>query len=1576
MTRRDTQASITETDGLKDLTSEQRALLMLRLRKNKVSKQPRVPAGQPAISPARRDRELPLSFAQHRMWFLNQLEPESAAYHITTAIKFTGDLNVPALKHSLNRIIKRHEVLRTTFSWANGKPVQVIAPAMRAELPVIDLRGLGDERQAAEIKRLSVEEALKPFDLQRGPLCRVALLKLKEREHVMLGTTHHIVYDGWSVGVFTRELAAFYDSFISGTELTLPDLRVQYADFACWQHEWLSGDVLEAQIRYWKEQLGDASEALNLPTDRPRPALQTYRGRARSLELTAELSNSLQELSVREGVTLFMLLLAAFKTLLFKYTGQDDIRLAIPVSNRNHPEIEGLIGFFSNTLVLRTEMSGEPTFLELLQRVRRVVLGAIAHQDLPFEKLVEQLHPDRDLSRTPMAQALFTYMDGAADPLNLTGLKAELLETYNDTVQFDLVLNALRAERGIRISLSYNVDLFEDETAERMLAHFGNLLESISARPHSKLSRLRMLSPTERRRLLEGSNDAPADYSIDTCIHFLFEEQARKTPEAIAVSFEGRHLSYGELNRRANQMAHCLKSLGVAPEQKVAIYLDRSFELMVALLGTLKAGAVYVPLDPSYPKERLATMLEDSAPVAVLTETNFAEAISRDGSNVICLDRDRDRVASFDEDNPLVEVSPDNLAYVIFTSGSTGKPKGVMISHRAICNRLLWMRAAYPLTREDSLLQKTPVSFDASIWELFEPLITGARVVLARPGGQRDARYMVEAIAEHGITTLQLVPTMMKVLLDEPGLEDCKSLRLAFCGGEALPLELQQRMRDRLGIELQNLYGPTEASIDATCGPPVSRGNQGVAPIGRPLTNVRVYVVDKDFEPVPPGVAGDVMIAGAGLARGYLREPALTADRFIPDPHSPQPGGRMYRTGDIGRYRADGNLEYLGRKDQQVKLRGYRIELAEIEAALEQDPAVRESVVIVHGDDLAEKILVAYVVPADGEALAAAELRVRLKEKLPEFMVPSLFVEIESIPVMPNGKVDRRALPPIDEVRREKDSSYVRPKTAIEEVLAGIWEQVLGVRQVGAQDNFFDLGGHSLNATQVISRAREAFQVDLPLRALFETPTLSQLGRAIEAARKAAAGLDLQPIAPGPRGGALPLSFAQQRIWLLNQIQPEDHTFNLPVAVRLEGPFSVGAFEGAMNGVIARHEALRTRFVSTDAGASQLIEPRFDLHVPLVDLSQLPESDRRQQVSLLASEQARLPFDLSSLPLVRALIIRLRDDEHVLVVTIHHIVCDGWSMAIFIREVVESYAALNAGRRPELPQLPIQYADFAAFEREWMKGEEAARQLEYWKERLAGERPRLWLGRTEKARSGGVRRGRAIGFEIEEQDVRALRELGRREGVTMYMAMLGAYQVLLHRVSGEDVIVVGSPVANRRREEVEGLIGCFINTVEMKVELGGNPSFREVLRRVREVALGAYENQEAPYERVVEEVESKGRRVAEGGMQVWFTMQNTPGAGVEMGGMRVSEEPVEIERAQFEVAMVVGERGEKIEGRMIYDEGVIEREEAEELVNAYRMILRAVVREEERGILDLELGGGAGVIEPHPASSSEPEFRF
>ncbi|HKG21152.1 MAG TPA: amino acid adenylation domain-containing protein, partial [Blastocatellia bacterium] len=1143
---------------------------------------------------------------------------------------------------------------------------------------------------------------------------------------------------------------------ISGDDLKLPDLGIQYADFARWQREWLRGEALEVQVKYWKEQLGDSSTALNLPSDRPRPALQTYRGRVRSLQLPANLSSSLQALSVQEGVTLFMLLLAAFKALLFRYTGQGDIRLAIPVSNRNHPEIEGLIGFFSNTLVLRTEVGDDPTFLELLQRERQVVLGALAHQDLPFEKLVELLHPNRDLSRTPMAQVLFTFTEGAARPLSLSGLTVETLETHNDTVQFDLVLNAIRTEMGVRFSLGYNIDLFEDRTAERLVNHFEKLLESIAARPGARVSRLEIISPEERRLQLESSNGTGADYSFDTCIHLLFEEQARRSPEAIAVSYEDAFLTYEELDRQANQLADYLRSLGVGPEQRVGIFLDRSLMLMVALLGTLKAGGVFVPLDPAYPQNRLAAMLEDSTPTVILTETGFLENLPGDdgGSQgerrLICLDRAREPIARRAEASSPLKVAPDNLAYIIFTSGSTGRPKGVMVSHRAICNRLLWMRSAFPLTTEDRLLHKTPISFDASIWELFEPLITGARVVMARPGGQRDAAYLVETIARESITALQLVPTMMKVLLEEPGLEDCKSMRLAFCGGEALPVELRQRMGERLGIELHNLYGPTEASIDATFGKSTAASHQGIVPIGRPLTNVQVYVLDGHLEPAPLGVEGEIMIAGACLARGYLNEPALTADRFIPDPHSALPGARMYRTGDIGRYRADENLDYLGRKDQQVKLRGYRIEMGEIEAALEQDPVVKEAAVILHARGPEDRFLVAYVVPRNGEGIVTTDLRKRLKERLPEFMVPSLFIEIAGLPVTPSGKVDRLALPSIEGISPESDRQFRPPRTAIEEVLAAIWEQVLAIKQVGIDDNFFDLGGHSLNATQVISRVREALQVDLPLRALFEAPTISSLRRTIEAARGAASGVVLQPIVPVRRDGPLPLSSAQQRIWLLNQMQPEDFTFNLPVAVRLEGPFDVSAFEGGMNEVIARQEALRTRFVSSQAGPSQIIEPRLVLSAPLVDLSELPEPRRLALICSLSSDQARLPFDLTRLPLLRALIVRLAADDHLLVVTIHHIICDGWSMSIFIREAVASYSALKAGRRPELPELPVQYGDYAAWEQEWMESRQASRQLEYWKRRPGAGRRRLWLGQGRASRAAGasgatgVRRGGAV----------------------------------------------------------------------------------------------------------------------------------------------------------------------------------------------------------------------------------------
>jgi amino acid adenylation domain-containing protein len=1036
--------------------------------------------------------QLPLSFAQQRLWFLAQLEPESPTYNIPAAYRLRGLLNVAALEQSLSEIVRRHETLRTTFMAVDGQAVQVVAPHRPRALPMVDLRGEPAREQEARALQLAAEDAHRPFDLAQGPLFRATLVQLTEEEYVLLLNMHHIVSDGWSRMVLFQELTTFYTAFATGKPSPLPELPIQYADYAVWQREWLQGEVLEAQLVYWRQQLAGPLPMLHLPTDRPRPAVQTSWGANHAMLLSKTLTEALNVISQREGVTLYMTLLAAFQTLLHRYTGQDDITVGSPVAGRTRAELEGLIGFFVNTLILRTDLSGNPTFRELLGGVREMALGAYAHQDLPFERLVEELQPQRSLSHPPLFQVMFTLQNAPRQTLVLPGLTLRRLEVNSGTAKFDLTLSMAESADGLRGVWEYNTDLFVAATIYRLADHFRTLLEGLVAHPDQHLAELPLLTATERQQILVEWNATQASYPKDACIHELFEAQVERTPDTVAVVCEGAQLTYRELNARANQLAHYLQALGVGPERLVGICVERSLELVVGLLGILKAGGAYVPLDPAYPSERLAFMLADAHIPVLVTQHQLIAGLLVHQARVVCLDTDWARIAQERIEDPPSRVTAQNLAYVIYTSGSTGKPKGVQVVHQGVVNFLEAMRQQPGLTVHDTLLAVTILSFDIAALELYLPLSVGARLVLMSREGAMDGQQLAVQLARSEATVMQATPATWRLLL-EAGWPGNQQLNI-LCGGEALPRELAEQLLDR-GSALWNLYGPTETTIWSA----VLKVESGEGPvaIGPPIANTEIYLLDRHLQPVAVGVPGELYIGGTGLARGYLHRPELTAEKFVPSLYSHEPGARLYRTGDLARYRPDGTLEFLGRMDQQVKVRGFRIELGEIEAALARHPGIAQAVAVAREDSPGDTRLVAYVVPRESAPLTAADLRGFLRLSLPDYMVPASLMMVDALPLTPNGKVDRRALPAPDRTRPELEGTFVAPRTPVEEGVARVWAEVLGLERVGVHDNFFELGGHSLLAIRIMAGIHDIFQVELPLRTLFEEPTVAGLALAV-----------------------------------------------------------------------------------------------------------------------------------------------------------------------------------------------------------------------------------------------------------------------------------------------------------------------------------------------------------------------------------------------------------------------------------------------------------------------------------------------
>ncbi|MCP3138032.1 non-ribosomal peptide synthase/polyketide synthase [Pyxidicoccus xibeiensis] len=1499
----------------------------------------------PPLRPMPRTGSLPLSFAQQRLWFLDRLQPGSPFYNMPVVLWLDGTLDVAALERALTELVRRHEVLRTTFEQQEG-PIQLIHPPAPVPLPVVDLSALSEDTREAEARRLAQEEARRPFDLTRGPLLRASLLRLSESRSLLLLMLHHIVSDGWSTGVLVRESAALYAVFREGRTSPLPELAVQYADYAVWQRGWLRDEALQAQLSWWREHLAGAAPALELPTDFPRPAVPGLRGARLTRVLPRALAHSLNALCRREGTTLFMALLAGFEVVLSRYSGQEDFVVGTDIANRNHAETEGLIGFFINQLAMRARLGGDPSFRELLGRVRQATLGAYAHQDLPFEELVRAINPDRGQGHAPLFQVKLVLQNQPASTLEVPGLTLRGEPVDSGTSRLDLTVAMAETARGLEVGCEYRTDLFEEATIDRLVRHLGTVLEAAADGPEARLSSLSLLSAPEQRQVLVEWNATEQDFPRATCAHHLFEAQAARTPEAVALRFEGQSLTYAQLDARANQLAHHLRALGVRPEVPVALCVERSLETVVGILGILKAGGAWVPLDASYPVERLTYMLRDcAAPVLVTTEA-IADELPAGAEQLVLLDVD----AALIDARPVTALDSgagaDSLAYVIYTSGSTGRPKGTLLQHRGLCNTALNVVRAHGFRAGSRVLQYAAFGFDASVAEVFGALLAGATLVLAPRERLMPGAPLRTLLSEEAITAVTLTPSVLAQL--EP--EAFPALETLISAGEACTPELVERWGGR--VRLLNAYGPTEVTVCATLSEPLVPGQ--LPTIGRPWANVRVYVLDAALRPLPVGVPGELCVDGVGLARGYLGQPGLTAERFVPNPFSAAPGARMYRTGDRVRWLADGTLEYLGRIDTQVKLRGFRIELGEVESALLQHPSVREAVATVREGAPGDRRLVAYVVAEEGDTLDVASLRQALKQRLPEHMVPAAIAVLEALPLTPNGKVDRKALPAPEGARTDGAPGYVAPRTALEVQLASLWAELLHVERVGLHEDFFELGGHSLLATQVVSRLRATLGVEVPLRVLFEAPTLEALAPRVE---QAVRSLALPALRPVPRGGPLPLSFAQQRLWFLDRLQPGAATYNVPTVLRVEGRLDVGALERAFTELVRRHESLRTCFPDEGGVPVQVIAPPGPFLLTVTDLR--ARADRETEALRLAREEASRPFELARGPLLRVTLLRLVEEQHLLLMTLHHIVTDGWSSGVLVRELEALYLGFVAGRPPALPELTLQYADYCVWQREWLRDEVLESQLTYWKTHLAGAPAALELPTDFPRPPVLSSRGASFGFQLPAELSRDLQALCRAEGVTLFMALLGAFQVVLARHSGQDDIVVGTPIAGRRFAELEGLIGLFINTLALRTRLDGDPSFRALLGQVRETTLGAQAHQDVPFEKLVEELRPQRDLGRSPLFQVMLVLQNTPDAGPPATGGHgaLSLHPVDLESetVKFDLTVAFGEGPEGIRGRVGYRTDLFREETVRRWVAHLRGLLEAVTANPELRLSQLRL---------------------
>jgi amino acid adenylation domain-containing protein len=1488
---------------------------------------------------------LPLSFAQERLWFLDQLEGGSATYNIPWFVRLRGRLNVSALERSLQEVARRHEVLRTTCVTVDGIPRAMVREPAAFRLTVTDLKSAAEADRETQAVRLASEEAGRAFDLARDLMLRAHLLQLGDQDQVLILTMHHVASDGWSMGVFAHELSVLYEAFAQDESSPLPELPIQYLDFAVWQRKWLQGDVLDQQLAYWKEQLAGAPAILELPTDFPRPRELSYRGARQEFVLDARLTQALHMLSRREEVTPFMLLLAAWQVLLSRYSGQEDVLVGSPIAGRNRMELEGLIGCFLNTLVLRTDLSANPTFRDLLQRVREVTLGAYAHQDLPFEKLVEELRPERSLAHSPLFQVLFVLQKAAADLLELPGIVASDLSIDNPTAKFDLTLSLGERNGQLHGTLEYSTDLFQAKTIERLIGHFQVLLEAIVADPGQRIRDLPLLTESERQQLLVDWNDTASEFPRDKCVHELFEAQVERTPDAVAIAFEDQQLSYRELNEQANRLAHYLRAKGVGPNVLVGLGLPRSIDMMVAILGILKAGGAYVPLDAAYPRKRLEFMLQDTAIRILITDTAQIEQLPLESLDVICLYSAREMLATQSRVNPPRLARPDSLAYLLYTSGSTGQPKGVEVAHHGVVNVLTSVTALLKLQPGERLLGFASPTFDISVAEFFLPTLVGGMTILTGRDVVYDSLQIVDVIRKQKPSVVQATPVTWQMLADCDGWGGPDVTIIST--GEALPKSLANQLLRKCGT-LWNLYGPTETTIWSTA----CRVSNPSDSIGRPIHNTQVYVLDNWHQPVPIGTWGELYIGGDGLARGYRNRSDLTSERFVANPFSTNLGSRLYRTGDSVRWSADGNLEYQGRLDNQVKLRGFRIELGEIESALRGHEDVAQCAVIVREDRPDDKRIVAYWVSRSGDETLG--LRQYLANRLPHYMIPSSFVCLKSLPVSPSGKLDRKALPAPE--RRRFEAEYVAPRDAVEQSLADICSEVLGIERISIHDNFFALGGHSLTATQVVARACAVLRVELPLRDLFNMPTIAELAARVAVLRSGSVNLSYQPLTRIDRSTSVqvPLSFAQERMWFLDQLQGESVAYNVSYALRLEGPLDAEPLRRALEAIVHRHDPLRTAFTISSGELVQIIQPPPTFELPLSDLRKLPADAQEAEVARWAREVAERPFDLANDVMLRASLLRLADNEHILLLVMHHVAWDGWSEHVLWRELAALYDAYCRKESISLPELPFLYVDYAVWQRNLLQGDKLERLMEYWRKQL-NEITALELP-TDRPRPALLSyRGAYHNFDLRPELVRSLQELSRSEDVTLHMTLLAAFQTLLSLNSGQDDISVGVPIAGRNHADLETQIGLFVNTLVIRTNLSGNPTFCELLGRVRDSSLGAYDHQDLPFEKLVEELQPQRDMTRSPLAQVMFQLLSFPGDDPKLPGLEVSRLPSPIHRVRFDLEMHLWSRTGGIRGLIVYSTELFDADTIERMRQDLVLLLEGIVADPSRPITAIPL---------------------
>ncbi|MFD2169571.1 amino acid adenylation domain-containing protein [Tumebacillus lipolyticus] len=1424
----------------------------------------------PLTKRPRRER-MPLSYAQERVWFLRELFPDNLSYSASCLLTFRGELDVSIVERALCEILRRHEIFRTIFQAIDGEPAQVVMPYEPIRLPVLDLHQLPEAEKRAEMDRVVDMEIKKMFKLDELPMVRWTLFKLEPDLYTLLHVEDHLVHDGFSFSVFLHDFLHLYNAFSNGERSPLAEPEIQFVDFADWQRETMEGPEGERQLAYWKGRLANAPEILELPLDRPRPAVQRFVGAAYRFQIPYELSKAVRQFSRAQGVSLFMTLMAAYKVLLHRYSGQEDLLVGTGIANRRLQETERLIGMIVNNVLLRTDLSGNPTFVQIVEQVRQASMEAYDHQDVPFDKIIGALGIERDLNRNPLMQVMFSMHDTPMPEIEIPGVEMSIHEGLNNgSAKFDMNIMVIPRhskrlgvrgrgkdkDEGITINWEYNSDLWDAETIDRMIQNYLHLLAGAVETPAARIGDLPLLSAAEQHKLLVEWNDTQVDFPQQLCLHELFEQQVGQTPDRIAVVEGERTLTYRELDRQANRLAHYLRDRGAGPDVPIAVSLERSIELVVSLLAVLKSGGAYLPLDVDAPPARKAQVLADARAPLCLTQRRLIDSMPPGVSHYVQVDAIEAELAECASEKPDAQVRPEHLVSIYYTSGSTGRPKGVCSTHEGWVNRMHWMQRRYQLRADETVLQKTTLTFDDAAVEFFWPLMVGARIAMLKPELHKDPLAILEAAICYEVAVLQFVPSMLALFVDAITAESrakLKALRVVISSGEALRADLVRSFLQQLPDSgLFNQWGATEVSIDSTCHQVTAEDGEaeGIVSVGRPIDNNLVYILDGQFNPVPVGVPGDLYLAGVGLARGYLNDEERTAEAFLPNRFVP--GTRMYKTGDRGFYREDGAIMFLGRRDDQVKVRGQRVELAEIEAVMVTHPAIAECAVVAHKRPNGY-YLVGYFEQVEGGRATTESLREHMLTLLPDYMVPARFVAVESLPLTDSGKLDRKRLPDPGDARPDLGATFIPPRDETEAKIAEIWQEVLRLQAIGVEDNFFDLGGHSLDATRIMSRINRVLGTALPLRALFETLTVASLAVRVKSERQVGKQGLRSPVRKAVSCGRYPLSNAQKRFWFDFVMRPESSFGSLMVS-ELHGALDVESFQRAYAKLVKRHSIMRTTFREVEGVPYQVVRDDLDLACRFEDLTAQPDAEQQARIAALLGEVHRTPIDLIKGPLFASHLLKLSATRALWVRSAHAIVYDGWSSNVYMNDFASLYRAEIAGDSPELAE-PLQYADYAEWQGSMLASGDLDEQKAYWIDRLkdAGAPPALPYDfdpeEVERPEPMAIRH-----LTIEPEVTEKIRKLAKERHTTTFLTVVAAFNIWLARLSGQTDVVVGSPLTGRTNPDFESVIGVLVNPAALRTDLSGNPTGEQVLERSKTVVLEAYANQDYPFDLLVQDL--------------------------------------------------------------------------------------------------------------------------